>query len=121
MHYNRHRYYDPSSGRFVSKGPIGLAGGINVYQYAPNPILWTDALGLARELSGCDSSNRPLSSSQYSVLHEVQRAPGQEVGSDPSHFREARGRSIAVVTRGRRNVIGRASGREYVGHASGEI
>ncbi|MEK6378062.1 MAG: RHS repeat-associated core domain-containing protein [Burkholderia gladioli] len=30
--YNRHRYYDPSSGRFVSKDAIGLAGGINVYQ-----------------------------------------------------------------------------------------
>nr|WP_260444701.1 RHS repeat-associated core domain-containing protein [Burkholderia sp. Bp8986] len=29
--YNRHRYYDPSSGRFVSKDPIGLAGGINVH------------------------------------------------------------------------------------------
>ncbi|MCA7967720.1 hypothetical protein LGM54_32640 [Burkholderia cenocepacia] len=24
---NRHRYYDPSSGRFVSKDPLGLAGG----------------------------------------------------------------------------------------------
>ncbi|XVJ98481.1 HNH endonuclease (plasmid) [Burkholderia vietnamiensis] len=89
--YNRHRPHDPNTGRFVSvsKDAIGLAGGFNVYQYAPNPILWTDALGLARELSGCDSSNRPLSSIQYSVLHEVQLAPGQEVGSDPSHFREA--------------------------------
>jgi len=29
--YNRHRYYDSTSGRFVSKDPIGLAGGINVY------------------------------------------------------------------------------------------
>ncbi|WP_080408543.1 glycohydrolase toxin TNT-related protein, partial [Burkholderia ubonensis] len=48
LHYNRHRYYDPNSGRFVSKDPIGLAGGINVYQYAPNPISWTDPLGLAR-------------------------------------------------------------------------
>ncbi|MDN7820912.1 RHS repeat-associated core domain-containing protein [Burkholderia vietnamiensis] len=46
MHYNRHRYYDPASGRFVSKDPIGLEGGINVYQYAPNPVQWTDPLGL---------------------------------------------------------------------------
>ncbi|MDN7907951.1 RHS repeat-associated core domain-containing protein [Burkholderia diffusa] len=28
MHYNRNRYYDPNSGRFVSKDPIGYAGGI---------------------------------------------------------------------------------------------
>jgi RHS repeat-associated protein len=46
LHYNRHRYYDPSSGRFVSNDPIGLAGGINVFQYAPNPITWIDPLGL---------------------------------------------------------------------------
>ncbi|KVF22137.1 hypothetical protein WJ07_17875 [Burkholderia vietnamiensis] len=46
LHYNRHRYYDPVSGRFVSKDPIGLAGGINVYQYAANPVEWIDPFGL---------------------------------------------------------------------------
>ncbi len=46
-HYNRYRYYDPATGRFVSKDPIGLAGGINVYQYAPNAVQWIDPLGLA--------------------------------------------------------------------------
>ncbi|RQR70887.1 RHS repeat-associated core domain-containing protein [Burkholderia sp. Bp9012] len=46
--YNRHRYYDPRSGRFISKDPIGLAGGLNSYQYAPNPVQWVDPLGLAR-------------------------------------------------------------------------
>ncbi|MDU4155194.1 MAG: hypothetical protein E7H83_27130 [Enterobacteriaceae bacterium] len=25
---------------------MGLAGGINLYQYAPNPLSWTDPLGL---------------------------------------------------------------------------
>jgi len=48
LHYNRHRYYDPGSGRFISKDPIGLQGALNVYQYAPNPVEWTDPLGLAR-------------------------------------------------------------------------
>lgn len=47
LHYNRYRYYDPGSGRFVSKDPIGLAGGINAWQYAPNPVGWIDPLGLS--------------------------------------------------------------------------
>ena len=47
LHYNRYRYYDPVSGRFVSKDPIGLAGGNNLHQYAPNPSEWVDSLGLA--------------------------------------------------------------------------
>ncbi|WP_311767373.1 RHS repeat-associated core domain-containing protein, partial [Burkholderia contaminans] len=49
LHYNRHRYYDPDSGRFVSKDPIGLAGGLNVWQYASNPTGWIDPLGLQRK------------------------------------------------------------------------
>nr|WP_244272959.1 RHS repeat-associated core domain-containing protein [Burkholderia lata] len=30
LHYNRHRYYDSQSGRFISKNFIGLVGSINV-------------------------------------------------------------------------------------------
>ena len=48
LHYNRFRYYDPSSGRFVSQDPIGLLGGFNLYEYAPNPIGWVDPFGLNR-------------------------------------------------------------------------
>ncbi|WP_085623233.1 MULTISPECIES: RHS repeat-associated core domain-containing protein [unclassified Pseudomonas] len=46
LHYNRHRYYDPSIGRFIGKDPIGFSGGLNVYTYAANPIEWLDPLGL---------------------------------------------------------------------------
>uniref|UniRef100_UPI00146FB8C2 RHS repeat-associated core domain-containing protein n=1 Tax=Comamonas composti TaxID=408558 RepID=UPI00146FB8C2 len=48
LHYNRFRYYDPHCGRFVSRDPIGLAGGINTFQYAPNAVGWVDPLGLNR-------------------------------------------------------------------------
>ena len=44
---DRFRYYDPECGRFTQQDPIGLLGGINNYQYAPNPITWVDPLGLS--------------------------------------------------------------------------
>ncbi|MGO1298556.1 MAG: RHS repeat-associated core domain-containing protein, partial [Vibrio sp.] len=47
LHYNRHRYYNPSAGRFITIDPIGLAGGLNNYQYVPNPTGWVDPLGLS--------------------------------------------------------------------------
>ncbi|WP_322037798.1 RHS repeat-associated core domain-containing protein, partial [Burkholderia cepacia] len=43
-----HRYYDPEVGRFIGKDPIGFAGGLNLFQYAPSPIGWLDPLGLAK-------------------------------------------------------------------------
>ncbi|WP_205880130.1 RHS repeat-associated core domain-containing protein, partial [Lampropedia aestuarii] len=47
LHYNRFRYYDPDCGRFVSQDPIGLAGGLHLYQYSSNPVAWIDPLGLS--------------------------------------------------------------------------
>ena len=28
LYYNRHRYYDPQQGRYITQDPIGLAGGM---------------------------------------------------------------------------------------------
>ena len=47
LHYNRYRYYSPKQQRFINQDPIGLVGGVNHYQYAPNPINWVDPLGLS--------------------------------------------------------------------------
>ncbi|MGO1298985.1 MAG: RHS repeat-associated core domain-containing protein, partial [Vibrio sp.] len=58
LHYNRHRYYNPSAGRFITIDPIGLAGGLNNYQYVPNPTGWVDPLGLADESINCPGADK---------------------------------------------------------------
>jgi len=42
-----HRYYDPSSGRFLQRDPIGIPGGLNVYEYVRSrPLRRIDPSGL---------------------------------------------------------------------------
>ncbi len=54
LFYNRHRYYDPDQARYITQDPIGLLGGLNNYQYAPNATAWIDPLGLTAGKGGCD-------------------------------------------------------------------
>ncbi|MFI8222401.1 RHS repeat-associated core domain-containing protein [Pseudomonas sp. NPDC085632] len=58
LHYNRYRYYDPQTGRFISKDPIGYLGGLNLYVYAPNPVGWVDPWGLQRIKNAVDGDRR---------------------------------------------------------------
>ncbi|CAM0785205.1 RHS repeat protein [Acinetobacter baumannii] len=46
LHYNRYRYYEPHSARYVSKDPIGLEGGMNTSSYVSDPNQWIDPKGL---------------------------------------------------------------------------
>jgi RHS repeat-associated protein len=47
LHYNWHRFYDPTTGRYISADPIGLEVGINLYIYTfGDPINWYDPEGL---------------------------------------------------------------------------
>src|SRR5437588_12921919 len=48
LYYYRARYYDQSTGRFLSEDPIGFAGGINFFDYSfNNPAKFIDPSGLA--------------------------------------------------------------------------
>jgi RHS repeat-associated protein len=52
LYYNRHRYYVPEWGRFMSEDPIGFAGGLNRYTYADiNPLSSEQDLSAAQSRS----------------------------------------------------------------------
>ena len=55
LHYNDRRFYDPDTGRYLTRDPIGFEGGINLYTYAAgSPSRFTDPTG---ELIPCMVAN----------------------------------------------------------------
>ena len=60
LHYNFFRYYEPDAGQFVIQEPIGLLGGENLYQFAPNIQNQVYFLGLRRSYAGKQERIRAL-------------------------------------------------------------
>jgi RHS repeat-associated protein len=46
LSYNRHRYFCPHAGQFISQDPIQLQGGDHLYAFAADTLGWIDPLGL---------------------------------------------------------------------------
>lgn len=48
LQFNRRRFYEPATGRFVSEDPLAYVGGLNTYLYAwADPLSFVDPMGLA--------------------------------------------------------------------------
>ncbi len=116
LHYNRHRYYNPGTGRYLTPDPIKLAGGLNNYQYVPNPTGWVDPLGL----NGCPGagSNPDSKNPADKAKVETKEPPTPEVTwSSPSVKRASdqldRGaKDVTVNSRGEAEELFRG---KYVG------
>jgi RHS repeat-associated protein len=53
LYYMRARYYDPTTGRFLSADPAGLSGAYNLYAYVGNnPVNFGDPSGLKGKRGG---------------------------------------------------------------------
>ncbi|WP_395608497.1 RHS repeat-associated core domain-containing protein [Pseudomonas sp. B22129] len=73
LHYNRHRYYNPDLGRYLTPDPVKLAGGINAFQYVPNPTGWVDPLGLSANCPPKDRKNPECDRPEELSAPEVSR------------------------------------------------
>ncbi|MEV6711540.1 RHS repeat-associated core domain-containing protein [Lentzea sp. NPDC051208] len=76
LHHNRYRYYDPASGRYASKDPLGLTPAADPRSYVLNPTGWVDPLGLA-----------PCPIAEFNKIHNTPDGPSLIIRG-PDHHRK---------------------------------
>ena len=97
LHYNLMRYYEPEAGRFVNQDPIGLLGGDNLYQFAPNSIGWIDPWGWAK-LTTVRTSRGDMVVTP--VLNIVDKKTGQKVGEFLTPVLDGKGNKVFLDSLG---------------------
>ena len=82
LYYNRFRYYSPAEGMYTQQDPIGLSGGMVLYEYVKDTNTQFDPLGwitVFRALNGAQESqalnNEPIipknSTANYSIQEHI--------------------------------------------------
>ena len=77
--YMRHRWYDPALMRFISRDPLRLKGGANLYKYSRNnPVVFTDATGLRScdPLQAIIGDPDDLKASTWTTTEDILNAEG---------------------------------------------
>lgn len=112
LHYNRHRHYDPESGRYLSTDPLGLIPAPNAVTYVDNPTRWIDPLGLA----GCPHR---AGEHRHSVVLGVDIAPDRASESLARYLRNDPSDSEYDRTRGSDLGAHTYNGPDYAGREPG--
>ncbi len=86
LYYYRARYYDAEIGRFISKDPIGFAGGdTSLYGYVlQNPINWIDPLGLWQYANEYGTNGNGLTGNINSIEGTVDQTYNNSGGTGES-------------------------------------
>ncbi|OCZ52662.1 RHS repeat-associated core domain-containing protein [Acinetobacter seifertii] len=74
LHYNRYRYYESHSARYMSKDPIGLEGGMNSSSYVSDPTQWVDPYGLSPDISIPGMKGDPRLKDRSTLVQATDRA-----------------------------------------------
>jgi len=105
LHYNRFRHYDPATGKYVSRDPLGLRGGLHAYSYVDDPTVWSDVLGVSKTpASGTDCSTPPAEG--------VATPYGPAMQSEAVAAQAARGQVEGGATLFRIGTMGKSAGGE---------
>ena len=93
-HYNWHRYYDPSTGRYLTPDPIGLAGGLNGYGYAgQDPMGAVDPWGLKVEMN----FNQTTGKLSVVDVDKFDSSKPTSIITDPKLYDPSKGNQILVI------------------------
>jgi len=86
------RYYDPTTGRFLQRDPIGIADGLNVYLYAEgNPTVGLDPFGLAAVPLPPAGYPEPPGYDPSSWEWVPNKNPNPSAPQDPGHYEDPSG------------------------------
>jgi RHS repeat-associated protein len=115
----RHRVYHPSLGRFLTRDPIGFAGGANLYAFVGGaPLVYTDPLGLDPASPGLPPLSPPDESLYVGegFVHKKWRAASAAADNPDNAWYQRLGAGAASV-----GLSLFALGEEYVGRPLANI